>query len=281
MGETDSGIWVFFWWVGPCSVNFQCNFLLVGGAVFPPCCLAWGQTMIGVMKVKKTSFKRTYAHTVVFSAPDPTAGPWWLTLLLETPGHSQASLAQSLVRTLLFCPGSWRAQAFICALLESVSPVLWKFYNQIPLASKVKFPGISQSPCQIPRLRNLLWILELSLTVQELVWYNCSEICGLSVQGLYGGANGNLLQEGLCPRLHVPGLLQLEAVCLWQAACPRSAAARSTVPLAGHCRLMPLQETLKHSKACLAQSVWPLGPGGHKVLFEHLLSISGRYGVWL
>ena len=37
-----------------------------------------------------------------------------------------------------------------------VSPVLCKFCNQIPLASKVKFPGSSQSLCQIPRLENLL-----------------------------------------------------------------------------------------------------------------------------
>ena len=31
---------------------------------------------------------------------------------------------------------------------------------------------------------------------------------------------------------------------------------------------MPPQETLKHSKAGLDQSVWSLGPGEHKVLFE-------------
>ena len=53
---------------------------------------------------------------------------------LETPGHSQASLAQSLVGTLLLSPGSWCTQGFVCALQESVSPVLWKFCNQIPLA---------------------------------------------------------------------------------------------------------------------------------------------------
>ena len=41
-------------------------------------------------------------------------------------------------------------------------PHLCKFCNQIPLASKVKFPGSSQSLCQIPRLGNLLWVLELS-----------------------------------------------------------------------------------------------------------------------
>ena len=56
---------------------------------------------------------------------------------------------------LLVCTG-------LCSLQESVSPVLWKFCNQIPLASKVKFIGGSQSLCQIPRLGNLSWVLELS-----------------------------------------------------------------------------------------------------------------------
>ena len=48
-------------------------------------------------------------------------------------------------------PFSWFlvTQGFVRALRESVSPVLWKFCNQIPLASKVKFPGDSQSLCQI------------------------------------------------------------------------------------------------------------------------------------
>ena len=40
-------------------------------------------------------------------------------------------------------------------------PVLQKFCKQIPLAFKVKFPGGSQSLCQISRLGNLLWALEL------------------------------------------------------------------------------------------------------------------------
>ena len=94
--------------------------------------------------------------------PDPTAGHCRATPLPEAPGHSQASLAQSLVGTLLLSPGSWCTQSFVCAFQESVSPVLCKFCNQIPLASKVKYPGGSQSLCQIPRLGNLLWVLELS-----------------------------------------------------------------------------------------------------------------------
>ena len=70
-----------------------------------------------------TSFRRTYAHTVVFSAPDPTAGLCQPTLLPETPGHSQASLGQSLVGTQLLSPGSCCTQCFVCAVQESVSPV--------------------------------------------------------------------------------------------------------------------------------------------------------------
>ena len=40
---------------------------------------------------------------------------------LETPGHSQATLAHSLVGTLLLSPDSWCAQGFVCAHQESVS----------------------------------------------------------------------------------------------------------------------------------------------------------------
>ena len=47
----------------------------------------------------------------------------------ETPGHSQASLGQSLVGSLLFSPGSWCTQGFVCALQKSVSPVLCKFWQ--------------------------------------------------------------------------------------------------------------------------------------------------------
>ena len=52
----------------------------------------------------------------------------------ETPGHSQASLGQFLVESLLLSPGSWCTQGFVCALQESVSPVLckfWRFYGGV------------------------------------------------------------------------------------------------------------------------------------------------------
>ena len=49
-------------------------------------------------------------------------------------------------------------------------------------------------------------------------------------------------------------------------AIPRSAVSRSSVPAAGHCLPITLQETLKHSKASLAQFLW--FPGVHHILFE-------------
>ena len=49
------------------------------------------------MKITVTSFKRFRANTATLSASDPAAGHCQPMPLLETPGCSQASLAQSLV----------------------------------------------------------------------------------------------------------------------------------------------------------------------------------------
>ena len=77
-----------------------------------------------VIKIMMTSFKRSHARTAALSAPDPEAGlPH--TPPPETPGHSRASLGQSLVESLLLSSRSWCAQGFVCAFQESVSPVLY------------------------------------------------------------------------------------------------------------------------------------------------------------
>ena len=67
------------------------------------------------------SFKRSYACNVGLSAPSPSASHCQSTPLLETPGHSLASLGQSLVGSLLLAPRSWCTQGFVCAFQESVS----------------------------------------------------------------------------------------------------------------------------------------------------------------
>ena len=47
------------------------------------------------------------------SAPNPVAGHCQPTSPPETPGHSRASLGQSLVGSLLLSPGSWCTQGFV------------------------------------------------------------------------------------------------------------------------------------------------------------------------
>ena len=118
----------------------------------------WGQTMVEVMKITATSFKRSHACTATLSAPNSGEGYHWPTPPLEIPGHSQESLGHCLVGSLLLSPGAWCIQGSICALQESVSPVLCKFWQ------------------------------------------------------LYGGVNGDHLQEGLC---HTQ-------VCCTQSPCPYS-----------------------------------------------------------
>ena len=84
--------------------------------------------MVEVMKIMVTSFKRFHAGTAVLSAPNPAAGHCQSMRLMETRGHSWASLGQSLVWSLLLSSGSWCAQGSVCALQESVSLVLGKFW---------------------------------------------------------------------------------------------------------------------------------------------------------
>ena len=68
-----------------------------------------------------TPFKRSHALTATLSAPNPIAGHRRPTPPPETPGHSQASLGQSLVGSLLLSPGSWCTQGSVCARQESIS----------------------------------------------------------------------------------------------------------------------------------------------------------------
>ena len=79
----------------------------MGGAVFPHYCLSWDQTMMEVRKKMVTSFIKPQARSATLSATDPAAGHCRHTPKLETPGHSQVSLGQSLVKSLLLSPESW------------------------------------------------------------------------------------------------------------------------------------------------------------------------------
>ena len=105
-----------------------------------------------------------------------------------------------------------------------------------------------------------------SLFLSPESWCSQVSICALQMfvspvlckfWRLYGGVNGNLLQEGYV--------------------IPRSTAPRAPAPAAVHCWPVPPQEILKHSSGSV--SVGSQGPGAHKVCLSPP-SISGRYAVW-
>ena len=61
--------------------------------------------MVEVMKIMATSLKRSHAPTATLSVPNPAEGHRRPTPPLETPGHSWASLGQSLVGCCSFLLG--------------------------------------------------------------------------------------------------------------------------------------------------------------------------------
>ena len=67
--------------------------------------------------------------TATLSAPNPATCHRWHMPPPENAGHSQASLVQSLVGSLLLSPRFWCTQVSICPVQEAVSPVLCKFWQ--------------------------------------------------------------------------------------------------------------------------------------------------------
>ena len=100
------------------------------------------------------SFKRSPPCTAVHSALDPAAGHHHPT---ASTGDSWTLTGKSgSVSSGVTPPFSWvlvHTRFYLCPP-RVCSPVLSKFCNQIPLASKVKLSGHSQSLCQIPRVVN-------------------------------------------------------------------------------------------------------------------------------
>ena len=172
-----------------------------------------------------TSFKRSHACTAALKAPNPAAGHHQPMPPPESTGHSQASLGQSLVGSLLMSPGSWYTPASVCALQESVSQsyvrsgssMVWlmatssKRAYAIPKSSAPRAPGSSllthTSPgdsctligksrsvsCGVTALFS--WVLVHTRFCLCLPRICFPVLC--KVWQLYDGVNGNLLQEGL------------------------------------------------------------------------------------
>ena len=112
-------------------------------------------------------------------ASNPEAGHRRPMPLPETPGHSWACLDQFFVGSLLLYPGSWCIQAFVCALQESVSPVLCKFlwfYGGV--IGDLLQEGLchtqvccTQSPCSRPLL--------IHTSTEDTQTQFCLSLCGL------------------------------------------------------------------------------------------------------
>ena len=121
--------------------------------------------MVEVMKIMSTSFKWSHACTATLSSPDSAASRFQLTSL---PTHASTgdswtltrSLGQSLVGSLLLSPGSCCTQGFVCALQESVSSVLCKFWQ---LYGGINGDFLQEDLCHTPCLPGLLWPEPLSL----------------------------------------------------------------------------------------------------------------------
>ena len=87
--------------------------------------------MVEVMKIMLTSFKRSNACTVALSAPNPAAGHHQPTPPPETPGHSRASLGQSLVGSLLFLLGPGAHKVLFVPSKSGISPRMDIFFSRI------------------------------------------------------------------------------------------------------------------------------------------------------
>ena len=68
-----------------------------GWGCIPSLLFTWDQTIVEVMKIMVTYFKRSHAGTATFIVPNPASGHRRPTPPPATPGHSRASLGQSLV----------------------------------------------------------------------------------------------------------------------------------------------------------------------------------------
>ena len=86
---------IFCWWLELCSLLLLCLKSNCGK----------GNGSNGDL------LQRAYVSIVICNDPDYGPMPQ-----LKTPGHSQASLSQSSVGSLLLSPGSWYTQGFGCAL---------------------------------------------------------------------------------------------------------------------------------------------------------------------
>ena len=103
-----------------------------------------GHLLSGSMvEVMASSPKRTYAtcptsQVCCSQSPCPRDRP----LLTRASAGDAETLKGRSGSVSCGVSGSWCTQGFVCALQESVFPILWKFCNQIPMAFKSNSLGV-------------------------------------------------------------------------------------------------------------------------------------------
>ena len=194
-------------------------------AVFLSWSLAWGQTMVGVMTVmavippsKGLIPACCSCQECCSHAPDPTAGHCWPTPPEETPRHLQANLVQSLLGSLLLSPGS-------C------------MYKVLLYPSRV---------CFLVGSHPFVWFQVGKSVVSPRILQQCKNFFGIIVLQFVGHLlSGSAVELMTVFFKNTYAICCISQVCCSQSTCPRS---RPLWP-------MPLQETLTHSKAGLAQAL--------------------------
>ena len=160
--------------------------------------------------------------------------------LPEIPGHSQESLAQSLVGSLFLSPPSWGAQGFVCALQESVSQLLWKFCHPMeglqsnPSGLQSQIPWGFSVPLLDYQVRKSVVGPRIFVTELELLWLIVLQFVGCMLSSSKVGLMATSSQRAYIKH-------HASQVCC----------SKSPVPTVGHCWPVPSQETLKHSKRFL------------------------------
>ena len=124
--------------------------------------------------------KRVYAKGAT-GEPLPThastGGP-------PTPAGSFDSASGGVTAPLLW---SWCAQNFVYVLQDwslFFPSVLWKSYNQILLAFRVRFPGLPV-PLSDPMAGKPDMGFRTFTTLRELLWHYCSPACGSPTQKIW------------------------------------------------------------------------------------------------
>ena len=142
------------------------------------------------------------------------------------------------------------------ALLHSVPPTLQQATNDPCLHRR-----LLDSPGQV-------WV--------SVLWGPCSFLLGPVAHKVLSVPPKSLFPQFCVSSAgSVVGLIVISSKRAY--AIPRSAVPRAPALEVGHCLPVPPQETLKHSKAGLVQSLWGLLVHIRYCLSP--LSISGRYGI--